>query len=205
VLGDLNVKIKDVVNEAGFWQGAKQFAKGALGALPSQTMQNILRDIKKPDSAPKPTDIELAKGAYKMFGDPSDNAENWANWLTPEQIQQRAEQAKQEKQKKLAAAKAFAQKTSQAAKTALQQPPAESPLYGATNIPRGHRIAVTNPQGNATFYKYPDGRWTDEYGTIMPSASHGALDQFADTRGSMEILPAQKVGGFKPKRGRRAR
>jgi hypothetical protein len=201
-LGDLDVKIKDILSE-GFWQGAKEFGKGALAALPSQTMQTVLRDIKKPVSTAEPTDIELAKAAHKKFADPSDNAENWANWLTPEQLQQREQQAVLQKQKKLAVAKAFAQKTAQAAKTALQQPPEESPEYGVSKVPQGYRIAVTNPQGNATFYKYPDGRWTDEYGAPMPSTSHGALDGFADTRGRMETLPSQKVSGFKPKRGRK--
>ena len=77
------------------------------------------------------------------------------------------------------------------------QPPAPLPpdVDTATNIPAGHRLVVQNPQGNATFYKYPNGQWTDEYGTSMPTSAHEALNRFADAAGRMEKIPTPSKSG----------
>jgi hypothetical protein len=198
------VKIKDVINEAGF---LKSFGTGMLPT----TMQTVIGDIKKPTKGPDPTDIELAQAAYEKFG-PAPGKENLGSvgWLTDEQFRERINAAKEKALQNKRAAEKFAKKTAQSAKAAAQQTgsPADMPTATPTNIPQGHRIVVQNPQRNATFYKYPDGRWTDEYGTVMPAAAHGALEQIADTAGRMEQVPGLKpaagVRGFK-RGARRAR
>lgn len=198
------MKIKDIVNEneVGFWSG-----------LGKSLLPQALRTVA--DAGPtyvEPTELELAAAAYKKFGEVPNKegkATNYGEygWLTPEQVEQRVAAAKAKSQTKGNLAK----KTAAAAKAALTKStaPTDRPEYGAgpgQKVPQGQRIAVTNPQGNARFYKYPDGRWTDEYGTIMPAAAHGALDQFADTQGRMEPVPTQpKTGTFRTKRGRSAR
>jgi hypothetical protein len=205
------MKIKDIVNE-GIVSGVKDFALGFGKAITPRALKPVIDAGKAPID---PTELELAAAAYKKFGEVPDDQGQPTNygeygWLTPEQLKPRVAAAKAKSLEKGDAAK-IAKKTAAAAKAALQQKstaPADSPAYGAgpgQKIPQGQRIAVTNPQGNATFYKYPDGRWTDEFGTIVPAAAHGTLNQFADTRGRMEPLPTQTTSGFKPKRGRRAR
>jgi hypothetical protein len=211
------VKIKDIVNE-GILSGAKDFALGFGKAITPRALKPVI-DASK--GSMDPTETELAAAAYKQFGEVPDEqgkATNYGEygWLTPEEIERRLAAVKAEKQAKKSDAEKIAKKTAAAAKaasqkTAPQKSSAEtdSPAYGAgpgQKVPGGQRIAVTNPQGNATFYKYPDGRWTDEYGTIMPAAAHGALDQYADTRGRMEAIPTQsKTGTFRTKRGSRAK
>lgn len=207
MLGDSRVKIKDIVNE-GLWQSAKEFGKGVISALPSQQMQDVLRSIKKAPGGAAMTDLEAAQAAYDKFGDapprPKDSpyaqASGAAAWLTDDQL--RALAAAKNKQP----TKKSAKKTSQTNRPAATQnvSPANMPSASAANIPQGHRIVVRNPQGNATFYKYPDGRWTDEFGNAMPSGAHGALEQFADTAGRMEQTPTKSVSGFKPRGARRA-
>lgn len=210
------MKIKDILSE-GFWQGAKEFGAGALAALPSASMQAVLSNVKKAPGGKDLTDLEAAQAAYNKFGDaparPKDSPFGFASgkdaWLTDKQLQARIDAAKEKKLKNKQEAQKFAKKTAQLARTAMQQPasPADMPSAGAGNIPQGYRITVQNPQKNATFYKYPDGRWTDEYGNVMPSGAHGALEQFADTAGRMEQMPQASTPGVRGfKRGaRRAR
>ena len=212
VLGDLEVKIKDIVNE-GIVSGAKDFALGFGKAITPRALKPVIDAGKTPID---PDETELAAAAYKQFGEVPDDQGKPTHygeygWLTPEELKRRVAAGRAKSLEKGEIAK-MAKKTAAAAKAALQQKstaPADSPAYGAgpgQKVPPGQRIAVTNPQGNATFYKYPDGRWIDEYGTIMPAAAHGALDQFADTRGRMEAVPTQpKTGTFRTKRGGRAR
>lgn len=198
------MKVRDIVNEAGFWQGLSK------GLLPG-AVQNITGQIKKPTVGPDPTDLELAQQAYEKFGAaPGKETLGAVGWLTDEQFRERINAAKEKALQNKKAAEQFAKKTAQSAKAAAQQAagPADMSTATPTNIPQGHRIVVQNPQRNATFYKYPDGRWTDEYGTVMPAAAHGALEQFADTAGRMEQVPGSKppagVRGFK-RGARRAR
>ena len=206
------MKIKDIVNE-GIVSGVKDFALGFGKAVAPRALKPVIDAGKAPID---PTELELSAAAYKQFGEvPNEQgkATNYGEygWLTPEELERRVAAAKAKEQAKKSAAEKIAKKTAAAAKAALQKSaaPADSPAYGAgpgQKVPPGQRIAVSNPQGNATFYKYPDGRWTDEYGTIMPAAAHGALDQFADTRGRMEPVSTQpKTGTFRTKRGRSAR
>jgi len=205
------VKIKDIVNE-GIVSGVKDLALGFGKAIAPRALKPVIDAGKAPID---PTETELAAAAYKQFGEVPDEQGKSTNygeygWLTPEQLAPRVAAARAKSLEKGDTAK-IAKKTVAAAKAALQKSaaPADRPEYGAgpgQKVPGGQRIAVTNPQGNATFYKYPDGRWTDEYGTIMPAAAHGALDQYADTRGRMEAIPTQsKTGTFRTKRGRRAK
>ncbi len=74
----------------------------------------------------------------------------------------------------------------------------------AENIPQGSRLAVQNPQKTATFYKYSDGKWYDEFGTLMPKTSWDALEAFADSgAGRIEKIPPRGISGFRT-RGRKA-
>lgn len=210
------MKIKDIVSE-GFWQGAKEIGKSALAAIPSRQMQDVLQSVKKPPPGKALSDLEAAQAAYAKFGEPPPRAKDSpyafasgaAGWLTDEQLQARIDAAKEKALQKKQIGAAFAKKTKQQARQAVQQPasPTDMPDVGPANIPQGYRIVVQNPQKNATFYKYPDGRWTDEYGNAMPSGAHGALEQFADAAGRMEQMPQTSTPGMRGfKRGaRRAR
>ena len=77
----------------------------------------------------------------------------------------------------------------------VEPPPLPPNVDTAQNIPAGHRLVVTNPQKTAKFYKYPNGQWTDEFGTVMPGSSHAALNQFADAAGRMEKVPTKGKTG----------
>lgn len=87
-LGDLGVKIKDIINEVGFWSGFKQ---GILPSTISKTMQT-LRQTKRPLKAKERTELEpeyleLAKAAHKTYGDNPQEPEipGPLGWLTDEQ------------------------------------------------------------------------------------------------------------------------
>lgn len=88
--------------------------------------------------------------------------------------------------------------------TASGEPqPLPSTVDTIQNIPDGHRLVVTNPQKNATFYKYPNGQWTDEWGSVMPRGAYDTLDRFADAGGRIEKVSkprgsaSSKVTGFR--------
>ena len=60
----------------------------------------------------------------------------------------------------------------------------------SVQVPGGQRLKTTNPQKTATFYKYPSGVWTDEFGNSMPKSAWATLEKFADQVGQMEPIPA---------------
>lgn len=205
-LGDFGVKIKDIIKE-GLGSNLLNVVKGFGSGLKPQ----IFQDIKQTKPGPEMSDLEAAQAAYEKFGNApprdKDSPYGWAtgasSWLSDEQLKARQDAAKEKSLQNKEAAKKLAKQMKQQTKAKTQQPasPMASPAAAASNIPKGHRIAVTNPQGNATFYKYPDGRWTDEFGNAMPSGAHGALNQFADAAGRMEPIPAS-TGGYKARGSR---
>jgi hypothetical protein len=79
----------------------------------------------------------------------------------------------------------------------------DDPNVTAQNIPQGSRLRTTNPQNTETFYKYPNGTWTDERGTVMPKASWDALEAFADSSGQIEKMAPSGVKGFRTGQARR--
>jgi len=81
---------------------------------------------------------------------------------------------------------------------------ADDPNVTAQNIPQGHRLRINNPQNTETFYKYPNGTWTDERGTVMPKAAWDALEAFADSGpGRIEKMAPSGVKGFRTGQARR--
>lgn len=180
------MKIKDIISEAA------GFRSGLLKSLMPSALRKV---VDTPKIRPEPREIDLAKAAYDQFGDaPDREGMKHVGWLTDKGLKSIANDYANVNADEI---ERLAQQTKAAAQAAIKEPKIlTSPETTAENIPSGYRIAVKNPQGNATFYKYPGGRWTDESGVVMPSSSHAALDQFADTRGTMEKIPPA------PKRGR---
>lgn len=71
--------------------------------------------------------------------------------------------------------------------------PVEQPYeLGSMEVPAGQRISVQNPQRSATFYKYPNGRWFNEFNQPMPSHTWDQLNQMANAEGAMEAIPKTK-------------
>ncbi len=195
------MKIKDIINEQGFGSG---FVKGLIGGLKPKAFQ----DIEQPSNTSGLSDKEAQARAYKAFGDlPGDEGEE--AYKTPEQRKRStaAQKEKAELTQKIAQSKKLKKDLGLAARAAIMQPQTQqaSSDYDSNVPPQGQRLAVSNPQGNAKFYKYPDGRWTDEFGTVMPSSSHEALERFADAAGQIEPVTVKGTTGFKLKGARRAK
>jgi len=206
------VKIKDIINEQGFWSS---FGKALL--------PSALRKVADADQPTgDPGEIALAQKAQKMFGDnPESPLPGFMSWMSPKQqmdlVNQKAKEKKDAERKAAMQAaatqaqekeKALTRKQSKGLQNLvrdIKQGKAPGDLATASDIPTGQRIRVTNPQGNATFYKYPGGKWTDEFGTAMPRSAHGALDQFADSGGRMEQIPAATKTAYQGRGGRRGR
>lgn len=219
------MKIKDIINEQGFWSS---FGKALL--------PSALRKVADTDQPTgEPSDDQLIKKTGEMFGLAPD-AEKVYNkikqkgqrspaqlqdfykelmkkgWETPYQRSQ-SDQEKRAAEKEENLRKQLALQTSKQARKAVlppnttntKQTKSSAQIPTAADIPTGQRIRVTNPQGNATFYKYPGGKWTDEFGTAMPRSAHGALDQFADAGGRMEQIPAATKTAYQGRGGRRGR
>jgi len=69
----------------------------------------------------------------------------------------------------------------------------------ATNIAKTDRLRVANPQKNATFYKYSDMKWYDEFGNMMPKNSWDQLEKWADDPALGYYEKNYKVSGFRRK------
>jgi hypothetical protein len=69
----------------------------------------------------------------------------------------------------------------------------------ATNIAKTDRLRVSNPQKNATFYKYSDMKWYDEFGNMMPKNSWDQLEKWADDPALGYYEKNYKVSGFRRK------
>jgi len=199
------VKIKDIINEQGFWSN---FGKALL--------PKSIKTAIDPDDLPiNYLEKELANLAYKKFGGaPGLEDFKELGWLQPERFSRlvtpKPNEVDAKKLAKLAKqtrdiAKKEITKQKQPQTKSSSMPASDSASASASNIPTGQRLAVTNPQRNATFYKYPDGRWTDEFGTVMPAGSHGALDQFADAGGRIESIPTSGKSAYQSRGGRRGR
>lgn len=206
------MKIKDIISE-GFWSS---FGK----ALLPSALQKVA-DIKDPQAEPSQTDLALK--AQRMFGDnPESPMKGFMGWVDPSQVsvlstiadqkKQRDDRIKAELEKAKQATKATnisKDKQTKGNKNRLKNimtgASSSDNTATAASIPAGQRIKVTNPQGNATFYKYPGGKWTDEFGTLMPQSSHAALDQFADSGGRMEQIPTATKTAYQGRGGRRGR
>lgn len=201
------MKIKEILSEqnGGFWSsfGKALLPKAIKTALDKESSQRNL------------TQDELARLAYNKFG-PAPGLEDFghAGWLEPEHFSRlvtpKPSEVDAKKLAKLAKQTRKAAKEKDAVMKMLPSksapaPAAEKATISATNIPAGQRLTVTNPQGNAKFYKYPDGRWTDEFGITMPGGSHQALNQFADTAGRIEPIPATGKSVYQSRGGRRGR
>jgi len=200
VLGDFVMKIKDIIGE-GFMSG---FAKGFLGGLKPKVFQDIEQAQQSGLQSLPPNIKDTAILAYKKFGDnPESDYPGAAGWIPPDAFgpmvnAQATALGKDPEPPPKPKTKQRLRSLFQPEPTTASEPSDDSSL----SIPQGQRIAVMNPQKNATFYKYSDGRWTDEYGQVMPTASHGALNKFADTAGRMEPIPSKKsISGFRPRRG----
>ena len=201
------MKIKEILYEqnGGFWSsfGKALLPKAIKTALDKESSQRNL------------TQDELARLAYNKFG-PAPGLEDFGHvgWLEPERFSRLVTPKPSEVDaKKLAKLAKQTRKTAKEKDAVMKMlpsksapaPAAEKATITATNIPAGQRIKVTNPQGNATFYKYPGGKWTDEFGTLMPKSSHTALDQFADSGGRMEQIPIATKTAYQGRGGRRGR
>jgi hypothetical protein len=82
------VKIKDIINEAGFWSGFRQ----NILPEPISTTMRTLRQTKRPLGAKErtelePQEVELAKAAHAKFGDnPESVYPGFVGWLPPQQL-----------------------------------------------------------------------------------------------------------------------
>jgi len=82
------VKIRDIINEAGFWSGFRQ----NILPEPISTTMRTLRQTKRPLGAKErtelePQEVELAKAAHAKFGDnPESVYPGFVGWLPPQQL-----------------------------------------------------------------------------------------------------------------------
>ena len=86
MLGDLSVKIKDVVHE-GF---ASSFGKALLPSQLQTTLQTLKTNKRPLDPKERtelePEELELAKASHEKYGDnPESNLPGVLGWLTPQQ------------------------------------------------------------------------------------------------------------------------
>jgi hypothetical protein len=201
VLGDLKVKVKDIINEGpGFFSS---YAKGLLPQAFKDVVDTPIRgtkdsrlDTPRADNVPD-SDDDLAA---KMF-DPTGEA----GWEKENQIDRAVHRAKKAREK----AKAEHERNKeiaalgkdQAASNIITPDDPDTPYNLADeNLAPSERIKVETPAG--TMYKYPDGRWYQIPSTgipvAVPSNQYSALNDYADREGFIEQIPPMP----KPKRRR---
>lgn len=179
-LGDLKVKVKDIINEApGF------FKSYAAGLMP-KAMKDVLDMPVRGDTKQLSNRAADAKAA-QMFGlgkqadDEEDSTDNVAQSKIEVPPSSRARPKSQ------------ATAPSDAPSGAAPKTEPEVPYnLSDEKLSSNERIAVKTPAG--MMYKYPNGRWyqipTTGAPTPVPSAHFATLDSYANNDGYIEPIPA---------------
>ncbi len=195
MLGDFEVKIKDVLTE-GFWSG---FASKLQPGSSRNKEEYPVR------GTGKPLDSEVAKKAQELYGIKPDKKQ--AKPEEPEKQQSADSVPRPEPEPEIQMPTSTPRPKSKPAPTPAAEPaaatppsaPAEPEYDAPVNLAdeplaRDERIAVETPAG--MMYKYPNGRWYQIPSTgipaPVPSNQYAILDDYANIEGQVEKIPSTK-------------
>ncbi len=197
MLGDFEVKIKDVLTE-GFWSG---FASKLQPGSSRNKEEYPVR------GTGKPLDSEVAKKAQELYGIKPDKKQ--AKPEEPEKQQSADSVPRPEPESEIQMPTSTPRpklkskpEPAPAAEPAPATPasaPAEPEYDAPVNLAdeplaRDERIAVETPAG--MMYKYPNGRWyqipSTGIPTPVPSNQYTILDDYANIEGHVEKIPPTK-------------
>lgn len=188
MLGDFEVKIKDVLTE-GFWSG---FASKLQPGSSRNKEEYPVR------GTGKPLDSEVAKKAQELYG--IETGKKQAKPAEPEKSQSADSVPEPQAQSEIQMPTSTPRPKSKlepapAAEPAPAEPEYDAPVNLADEpLARDERIAVETPAG--MMYKYPNGRWyqipSTGIPTPVPSNQYTILDDYANIEGHVEKIPPTK-------------